>query len=215
MSPGKPVTLSRIHRARRLPPGRGQVRTSWPGMASVPAPPTRTGCPYYLLHCRRPRGHPLPLPIPARRSICRRAHPLRHAGGVRQLRPQRGRRPKPARSSCRGGPSSLAPHNPDDDATGSTADQLVAPLADRARSPPTSPTSAVETFLQAEPRTQIGRIAGRRHETPALLFTASHGMGFPNGDPRQLPHQGALLCQDWPGPEGMAQADPRGLLLRR
>lgn len=37
-------------------------------------------------------------------------------------------------------------------------------------------------------------------QAPDLFLSASHGVGFPSTDPLQLPHQGALLCQEWPGP---------------
>jgi hypothetical protein len=49
-------------------------------------------------------------------------------------------------------------------------------------------------------KAQLRRLLGG-DQTPSLLFTTSHGADFPLGHRRQLPYQGALVCQDWPGPE--------------
>ncbi|MEO8452046.1 MAG: hypothetical protein ABI647_19810 [Gemmatimonadota bacterium] len=46
------------------------------------------------------------------------------------------------------------------------------------------------------------RLAGLLNGTapPALLFAAAHAAVFREQDPRFLARQGALICQDWPGP---------------
>jgi hypothetical protein len=98
-------------------------------------------------------------------------------------------------------------HNPDDGATDLSAQQLVKPLADKMAQD--QPDWTVRTLLEEEAtKAELAQLLGG-DQTPALLFTASHGMGFPLGDPRQLPHQGALLCQDWPGPEQWTKAIPQ------
>jgi triacylglycerol esterase/lipase EstA (alpha/beta hydrolase family) len=89
--------------------------------------------------------------------------------------------------------------NPDDPSTELSARELVLPLAEQMRR--LAPAWGCETVVAADARkARLGELLGGK-DTPALLFTASHGMGFNNGDERQLPFQGALLCQDWPGPE--------------
>lgn len=93
--------------------------------------------------------------------------------------------------------------HPFDDATTLSADWLVGPLTDGAGSDP-----AVAPQLGFRQRKLVGPGATRQallqelegaSTRPAVLFTASHGMVWPSGDPHQLLAQGALLCQDFPG----------------
>lgn len=97
--------------------------------------------------------------------------------------------------------------NEDDPATSMSANHLVQPLADYLQKD--QPDWLVETILQDEAKkATLSRLLAEK-EPPALLFTASHGMGFTCGDPRQLKYQGALLCQDWPGPEKWRKPIPQ------
>ncbi len=94
--------------------------------------------------------------------------------------------------------------NEHDRATQLSAQELIRPLSKQmADLQPDWEIALAEETNKADLSTLLGGDA-----TPALLFTASHGMGFPNGDPRQLRHQGALLCSDWPGPRNWKQAIP-------
>jgi hypothetical protein len=89
--------------------------------------------------------------------------------------------------------------NDDDPATNLSADHLASPLVRHLKD--NQRGWEVNAFLKGHARKEnLKRLLGG-DRTPALLFTASHGMEFPMGDGRQIPHQGALLCQDWPGPE--------------
>jgi DNA/RNA endonuclease G (NUC1) len=91
--------------------------------------------------------------------------------------------------------------NPNDRATQLSARQLVAPLAKLAQERPGNNWQVDSVLAKDATHARLGELLGG-DQTPALLFTATHGMGFPANDPRQAAYQGALLCQDWPGPNG-------------
>ncbi len=96
--------------------------------------------------------------------------------------------------------------NDDDRATTLSATELVDPLV--AELQKRLPSLKSRTVLAKDAtKARLERLLGG-DETPALLFTASHGMGFPRGDALQGPHQGALLCQDWPGPQRWREPIP-------
>jgi hypothetical protein len=96
--------------------------------------------------------------------------------------------------------------NEGDEATRRTADQLVRPLADILTEPGNGWDVRAYLGEQAD-KAQLARLLGGA-DSPALLFAACHGVRFPPDDERQLTRQGALVCQDWPGPgdeEGVTQ----------
>jgi hypothetical protein len=94
-----------------------------------------------------------------------------------------------------------------DGATQLSADSLVTPLAESFQ--------PGGRFVKAVPGHRIARVAGETATKtalgeilagsgiagrPALLFSATHGMGgWPPGHADQAARHGALLCQDWPG----------------
>jgi hypothetical protein len=92
----------------------------------------------------------------------------------------------------------FATQNPDDRATDLSANQLTKPLADSIATD--RPDWSLRTYLNDQAtKEQLRKLLGGK-DTPTFLFTASHGLGFPSDDAHQLTRQGALLCQDWPGP---------------
>jgi hypothetical protein len=103
--------------------------------------------------------------------------------------------------------------NPDDRATLLSADHLVDPLYERIQE-----QYGERWQIDTVPREEAGRERLKRllgAETPALLFAACHGVEFPKDDPqeRQVCHQGALICQDWLGPEAGRGEIPRDSYL--
>ena len=89
--------------------------------------------------------------------------------------------------------------NPDDRATNMSATTLIKPLAQQVQTQ--NKDWAVDMIDPAKAtKANLANYMGGK-QTPALLFTASHGMSFKMDDPRLLKHTGAILTQDWPGPK--------------
>ncbi len=96
--------------------------------------------------------------------------------------------------------------NPDDPATMASEQSLISPLFDKLKSWQGWQTEAI--LREQATKSKLAELLGGG-ATPALLFTASHGMEFPSGHAKQFPHQGALLCGDWPGPKNFHGAIPQ------
>lgn len=157
--------------------------------------------PYYLLLVGGPREIPFELQYGldvshavGRLSFDTPEEYARYAETVVAAEEGRIRRPRRA--------DFLGPRNPDDLATEMSCDLLVGPLARElaARHGANGNGWEVRSHRAEDAdRSRFTDVLGGGG-TPAFAFTAGHGMGYPSGHRGQEPYQGALLCQDWPGP---------------
>jgi hypothetical protein len=88
--------------------------------------------------------------------------------------------------------------NAGDRATHASARYLAAPLADYLERDQADRWKVTRFIGEHATKARLASLLGA--DAPSLLVTASHGLGFPTGDPRQRSDQGALVCQDWGGP---------------
>jgi hypothetical protein len=91
----------------------------------------------------------------------------------------------------------FGPRHNMDQATNLTNDTLLKPLADSISE--LSPPWSVDRLLGPEATKENLRRALASPKAPSLLFSASHGIQFAQTESLQMSHQGALVCQDWPG----------------
>jgi hypothetical protein len=100
----------------------------------------------------------------------------------------------------------IGPHNMDDPATELSSHELIIPLARKLQDE--VPSWAFETYV-AEKATKetFQRLLGGE-TCPTIFFSATHGIGFNSGNRKQCAEQGALICQEWPGPQLWQKALP-------
>lgn len=91
--------------------------------------------------------------------------------------------------------------HPQDRATQRSRRELVEPLADAFESRSRAIGWNTEKICAEEAtKARLIDLLANEEKGSALVFTASHGIGFGPEDPLQESDQGALLCQDWTGP---------------
>ena len=224
-APGTPPEVRRAlepllaHRRNRVPPDRCKVLEYRPGeglndwlgrYGSHSGAVVPTKVPYYLMLVGDPSAIPfefqylLDVEYAVGRVAFDRPEPYRHYAESVVAYETAGAVPN-SREVVYWGPRHAA-----DRATQLSADCLITPLAhgvpataDQPKDPAIAETLGYRWRCLKGPEATKASLVDVLHTRdaapPALLFTASHGMGWPKGHEQQRPAQGALLCQDWSG----------------